>query len=198
MYLKGAYFSIPLNRASTKFVWFIWAGKLYQFLCFCSGIGTCTENFYQVNKNICDSIMSNILNIESLDVMINWTLQEANRLFFSVIVLLQQLGFVFNLTIWSNEISLNSDIENRVFRNVDSTSITLPKGFIKGESVESSNAMPRIIQKTQVSILESTKLKVFCLPQFRKYYQHKWIFYIYKNDISKDWRDTFHTTSNFD
>ena len=44
LYMKDAYFPIPLNLASTKFVRFFWAGKLYQFQCLCFGLGTSTKN----------------------------------------------------------------------------------------------------------------------------------------------------------
>ena len=36
--LKEAYFSVPLNKNSQKFVRFQWSGSLYQFLCLCFGV----------------------------------------------------------------------------------------------------------------------------------------------------------------
>ena len=33
--LKEAYFSVPLNKSSQKFVRFQWSGNIYEFLCLC-------------------------------------------------------------------------------------------------------------------------------------------------------------------
>ena len=48
--LKDAYFSVPLNPASRKFVWFLWSGKLYEFLCLCFGLGPAPRIFTKLHK----------------------------------------------------------------------------------------------------------------------------------------------------
>ena len=37
--LKEAYFSVPLNKNSQKFVRLQWSGSIYEFLCLCFGLG---------------------------------------------------------------------------------------------------------------------------------------------------------------
>ena len=67
--LKEAYFSVPLNKNSQKFVWFQWSCNLDEFLCLCFGLlismvmqpwrisltmfwtRASSKNFYKINKS---------------------------------------------------------------------------------------------------------------------------------------------------
>ena len=51
--LKGAYFSVPLNKNSQKFVRFQWSDNLYEFLCLCIGLRPAPRIF---TKSLKDSI----------------------------------------------------------------------------------------------------------------------------------------------
>ena len=48
--VKDAYFSAPLNTASRKFVWFLWSGKSFEFLCLCFGLGLEPRIFIKLLK----------------------------------------------------------------------------------------------------------------------------------------------------
>ena len=48
--LQDAYFAIPLNKESSKYVRFKWSGDLYEFLCFYFGSGPAPEVFTKLLK----------------------------------------------------------------------------------------------------------------------------------------------------
>ena len=48
--VKDTYFSAPLNTASRKFVWFLWSGKSFEFLCLCFGLGLEPRIFIKLLK----------------------------------------------------------------------------------------------------------------------------------------------------
>ena len=78
--LKDAYFSIPLNPSSTKFVWFIWSSKLYEILCLCFGFRPAPRIYIKLMKTPVAVLRRiNILIIVYLDdmLLIGKTLQEA-------------------------------------------------------------------------------------------------------------------------
>ena len=97
--LKDAYFSVPSNRASRKFVWFLWSGILYEFLCLCFGLGPAPRIFSKLLKTPVSVLRHlNILIIIYLDMLlIGHTIEETLVTKDTVIFLLQQLGFVLNL-----------------------------------------------------------------------------------------------------
>ena len=98
--LKDVYFSVPLNPASRKFVRFLWSRKLHDFLCLCFGLGPVPRIFTKLLK-IPVSVLRrlNILIIIYMDDMslIGHTIGETLMARDTVILLLQQLGFVLNL-----------------------------------------------------------------------------------------------------
>ena len=38
--LQDAYFLVPLNKKSRKYVRFLWSNNLYEFMCLCFGLGS--------------------------------------------------------------------------------------------------------------------------------------------------------------
>ena len=38
--LQDAYFLVPLNKKSRKYVRFLWSNNLYEFMCLCFGVGS--------------------------------------------------------------------------------------------------------------------------------------------------------------
>ena len=98
--LKDAYFSIPLNPASRKFMRLISSAKLYEFLCLCFRLGPAPRIFTKLLK-IPVSVLRrlNIRIIIYLDdmLLIGHKIEETLMAIDTVIFLLQQLGFVLNL-----------------------------------------------------------------------------------------------------
>ena len=98
--LKEAYFSVPLNPISRKFVQFLWSGKLYEFLCLCSGLGPAPIIFTKLLKiPVSELRRLNILIMIYLDdmLLIGHRIEETLMARDTLIFLLQQLGFVLNL-----------------------------------------------------------------------------------------------------
>ena len=106
--LKGTYFSVPLNPASRKFVWFLWSGKLSSFFAFFFRYDLVPTiiYFYEITQNSSFSTEStehktnyNLLGGHVVYRSYNWRNVMASD---TVIFLLQQLGFVINLkkSIW--------------------------------------------------------------------------------------------------
>ena len=48
--LKEAYFPVPLNKNSQKFVRFQWSGNIYEFLCLCFGLEPASRIFTKLLK----------------------------------------------------------------------------------------------------------------------------------------------------
>ena len=48
--LKDAYFGIPLDKSSRKYIRFQWEGNLYEFLCLCFGLGPAPLIFTKLLK----------------------------------------------------------------------------------------------------------------------------------------------------
>ena len=98
--LKEAYFSVPLNKNSQKFVRFQKSGNIYEFLCFSFGLGPAPRIFTKLLKvPIAFLRRVNIRIIIYLDDMLlmGRTLPEILMARDTLIFLLQYLGFVINL-----------------------------------------------------------------------------------------------------
>ena len=53
--LKDAYFYVPLNKQSRKYVRFEWEGSLYEFLFLCFGLGPAQRLFTKLIKVLVSS-----------------------------------------------------------------------------------------------------------------------------------------------
>ena len=98
--LKEAYFSVPLNKNSQKFVWFQWSCNLDEFLCLCFGLGPAPRIFTKsIKVPIAFLRRVNIRIIIYLDdmLLLGRTLPEILIARDTMIYQLQHLGFVINL-----------------------------------------------------------------------------------------------------
>ena len=97
--LKDAYFGIPLDKSSRKYIRFQWEGNLYEFLCLCFGLGPAPLIFtkllkipiallWRINVRI-------IIFFEDMLVMAQM-FKEISQAKETSIFLLQNLGFVIN------------------------------------------------------------------------------------------------------
>ena len=97
--LKDAYFSIPLNHESRKFVRFKWEGNLYEFVCLTFGIGPAPRIFSRLLKVPISLIrklkIRIVIYIDDMLVMAA-TLSEKEIARDTVIQIFQALGFVIN------------------------------------------------------------------------------------------------------
>ena len=48
--LQDAYFLVPLNKKSRKYVRFLWSNNLYEFMCLCFGLGSAPRVFTKLLK----------------------------------------------------------------------------------------------------------------------------------------------------
>ena len=97
--LKDAYFTVPLNKNSHKFVRFLWSGNLYQFICLCFGLGTAPRIFTKLLKiPIALLRRINIRLVIYLDDMLlmGRTMKDILTARDTLIFLFQHLGFVIN------------------------------------------------------------------------------------------------------
>ena len=97
--LKDAYFHIPLNRRSRRFLRFGWKKKLYQFLVLPFGLSTAPFVFTMVTKPIVAFLRSRGIRVLFyLDdiLVIGKTKEECEKNLKVVLDLLQSLGFLIN------------------------------------------------------------------------------------------------------
>ena len=98
--LKGAYFCVPLNKQSRKYVRFEWEGSLYKFLCLYFGLGPSprlsTKLIKVLVSILCKLYIRIIVYLDDF-LILGKTLEEAILSRDTVIYLLQNLGFVINL-----------------------------------------------------------------------------------------------------
>ena len=98
--LKDAYFGIPLDKSSRKYIRFQWEGNLYEFLCLCFGLGPAPLIFTKLLKIpialLWRIIVRIIIFLDDMLVMAQ-TLKEISQAKETLIFLLQNLGFVINL-----------------------------------------------------------------------------------------------------
>ena len=134
--LKDAYFSVPLNPASRKFVWFLWSGKLYEFLCLCFGLGPAPRIFTKLHK-VAVLHRLNILIIIYLDdmLLIGHTIGES--------LIARDSNLLSSITRFCTEfkeISVDTYTENRVLTG-DSRFINHDPVSTREESLKSSEAV---------------------------------------------------------
>ena len=97
--LKDAYFSIPLDKSSRKYIRFQWEGNLQEFDCVCFGLGPAPLIFTKLLKTPIALLRRvNIKVIIFFDDMLVMaqTLKEILKAKETLIFLLQNLSFVIN------------------------------------------------------------------------------------------------------
>ena len=154
--LKEAYFSVPLNKNSQKFVRFQKSGNIYEFLCFSFGLGPAPRIFTKLLKvPIAFLRRVNIRIIIYLDDMLlmGRTLSKILMARHTLTFLLQYLGFVINL----KKISLALCETNRVsglsnrYRENDFCSFRKKLKHVSQQCQE-------IFKQPKTSVLNLTKL----------------------------------------
>ena len=98
--LKEAYFCIPLNKQSRKYVRFEWGGFPVEFLCLCFGCGPASRLFTKLIKvpvSIFRKLYIRIIVYLNNFLILVKTLEETSLSKNTVIYLLQNLLFVINL-----------------------------------------------------------------------------------------------------
>ena len=96
--LKDAYFGIPLDKSSRKYIRFQWEGNLYEFLCLCFGLGPAPLIFTKLLKipiALLWRINVRIIFFDDMLVMAQM-FKEISQAKETSIFLLQNLGFVIN------------------------------------------------------------------------------------------------------
>ena len=153
---EDAYFSVSLNLASRKFVRFLWSGKLHNFVRLCFGLDPAPRIFRKLLK-IPVSVLHrlHILIIIYLDdmLLIGHTIDETLMARDTVILLLQQLGFVLNLK--KLVLTPTQRIE---FLGVTVDSLIMSLSLPEKKVSKVQKQWRELLQKTQVLILELTKL----------------------------------------
>ena len=155
--LKDAYFSVPLNPASRKFVWFLWSGKLYEFLCLCFGLGPAPIIFTKLPKI---PILLRRLNIRIIIylydmLLIGHTIGETSCSATRVCNESKQISV--------KEISVDTYTEERVLRG-DSRFINHDPVPTREESLESSEAVSGTSSENtsvEIRINKTNRLVVF-------------------------------------
>ena len=97
--LKDAYFGIPLDKSSRKYIRFQWEGNLYEFLCLCFDLGPAPLIFTKLLKiPIALLRRINVRIIIFFDDMLVMAqmFKEISQAKETSIFLLQNLGFVIN------------------------------------------------------------------------------------------------------
>ena len=157
--LKDAYFCIPLAEESKKFVRFYCEGDLYQFLCLCLGVAPAPYVFTKLLK-IPIAFLRTIgtLIIIYLDdmLLIGRTAENVQMYRDTVILLLQELGFVINLKKSVMTPSQEMEFLGMVINSKEMT-IYLPEKKLQKVKLQYLD----LYQSPQVSILQLTKVLVY-------------------------------------
>ena len=150
--LKYAHLSVPLNNVSRIFFRFLWSGKLYEFLCLCFGLGPAPRIFTKLLK-IPVSVLHrlNILIINYLDKML-LTGHSVEEMLMAR-DFLQQLEFVLNL-----KKSVLTPTQKVDFLGVTLDSFIMTLSLPEKKVSKPQKQYLELLQKTQVLILELTKL----------------------------------------
>ena len=95
--LRDAYFCVPLNKQSRKYVRLEWEGSLYEFFCLCFGLGLAPRLFTKLIKVpisiLCKLYIRIIVYLDDF-LILGKTLEQSILSRNGVIYLLQNLGFV--------------------------------------------------------------------------------------------------------
>ena len=154
--LKDPYFCVPLHQKHRKYIQFCWEGQLSKFLCICFGLGPAPQIFTKLLK-IPIAILRriNIRIIVYLDDMLLMcqTIEGLNIAKHTLILLLQQLGFIINL-----KKSVLSATQNLEFLGleVDSVNMTLILPMEKVKSL--TQKYRKLMENPKPTLWEITSL----------------------------------------
>ena len=151
--LKDAYFGIPLDKSSIKYIRFQWEGNLYEFLCLCFGLGPAPLIFTKLLKipiALLRRINVRIIFLDDMLVMAQ-TLKEISQAKETLIFLLQNLGFLINFK--KSQLTSVKEILGLVINSVNMT-LVLPQEKV----LDIQNRCAQLIASPKTTIMELTKL----------------------------------------
>ena len=152
--LKDAYFCITLAEELKKFVRCYWEGELYQFLCLCFGLAPVPYIFIKSLKIPIAFLrrIGTLIIIYLYDMLLR-TAQNVQMYRDTVILLLQDLGFVINLKQSVRTTSQEMEFLGMVINSKEMT-IFLPEEKLQKVKLQCLD----LYQSPQVSILQLTKV----------------------------------------
>ena len=153
--LKDAYFGIPLDKSSRKYIRFQWEGNLYEFLCLCFGLGPAPLIFTKLLKipiALLRRINVRIIFLDDMLVMAQ-TLQEISQAKETLIFLLQNLGFVINLK--KSQLTTVKEID---FLGLVINSVNMTFALPQEKVLDIQNKCAQLIASPKTTIMELTKL----------------------------------------
>ena len=154
--LKDAYFGIPLDKSSRKYIRFQWEGNLYEFLCLCFGLGPAPLIFTKLLKiPIALLRRINVRIVKFLDDMLVMaqTLKEILQAKETLIFPLQNLGFVINFK--KSQLAPVKEIEFLgLVINSEKMTLALPQEKV----LDIQNKCAQLIASPKTAIMELAKL----------------------------------------
>ena len=153
---KDAYYSVPLQKISRKYVRFRWSGNLYEFLCLCFGLGPAPRFFTKLLKiPIALLRRMNIRMIIYLDEMLlmGHSIEEIRMCCNTVIFLLQHLGFVIN---WKK--SVLTPVQEIKFWGLKINSVNLEIPLTEQKLQKVKPKCQSLLTERETSILEITRV----------------------------------------
>ena len=154
--LNYAYFCIPLAEKSKKFVRFYWEGDLYQLLCLCFGLSPAPYVFTKLLKIPITSyrrIGTLVIIYVGNRLLIRRIVENVQVHCNTVMLLLQELGFVINLKKSVITISQEMEFLGMVI-NSKAMTISIPEDKLQKIKLQCLE----LYQSPQVSILQLTKV----------------------------------------
>ena len=154
--VKDAYYCVPLQKISRKYVRFRWSGNLYEFLCLCFGLGPAPRIFTKLLK-IPIAILRriNIRMIIYLDdkFLMGHSIEEISMCRDTVIFLLQHLGFLIN---WKR--SVLTPVQEIEFLGLKINSINLEISLTEEKIQKVKTKCQNLLTEQETSILELTRV----------------------------------------
>ena len=97
--LKDAYFTVPINPKSRKFVRFLWEGEVYEFLCLMFGLGPAPRIFTKLMKvpiSLLQKLKIRLIIYMDDMLLMGSSLEEITWARDTTLHILEALGFVIN------------------------------------------------------------------------------------------------------
>ena len=155
--LKYAYFGIPLDKSSRKYIRFQWEGNLYKSLWLCFGLGPAPLIFTKLLK-IPTALLRriNVRMIIFLDDMLVMaqTLKEISQAKETLIFLLQNLGF--EIIFKKSQLTPMKEIE---FLGLVINSVNMTLALPQEKVLDIQNKCTQLIASPKTTIMELTKLQ---------------------------------------
>ena len=154
--LKDAYYCVPLQKNSRKYVRFRWSGNLYEFLCLCFGLGPApriSTKLLKIPIAILRRInMGMIIYLDDM-LLMGHSIEEISMCRDTVIFLLQHLGFVIN---WKK--SVLTPVQEIEFLGLKINSVNLEISLTEEKIQKVKTKCQNLLTEPETSILELTRV----------------------------------------